>query len=75
MYKPKERYNSKARGSVAGGKKKGKRHRSEITSNVAEPDANATILVTKTKTEKEAERVERMRNEVRIYYLRCTDAL
>lgn len=65
MFKPRERYNAKARGSVAGGKKKGKRPHSAVESGAPETDPNTAMMVPRTKAEKDAERIERLRHEVR----------
>lgn len=60
-----ERYNAKARGSTAGSshKKKGKRREKDTTDSV-QHDPNAEIVVPKSEDQKNAERKERLRQEV-----------
>jgi ATP-dependent RNA helicase DHX37/DHR1 len=63
MHQPRVGYNDKARGSTAGGKKKGK-HRHQFSNVTSEPvDPNATIYVPKTIEEKELEK-KRLKQEV-----------
>lgn len=64
------KFNAKARHSTAGSRKKGKpkRRREEDEPSPVEEDPNASILVPKSKESKEAERKERLRQEV---HVRC----
>lgn len=64
MHQPRLGYNAKARGSNAGGKKKGKRRIQASGEPSEEVDPNATIHVPKTMAEKEIERKERVKQEV-----------
>lgn len=57
-----ERYNSKARGSTSGGKKKGKRP--IFTQDKDAEDPNASIYVPKSEEVKEMEKREKMKAEV-----------
>lgn len=57
-------YNAKARGSVAGGKKKGKRRTQAAPLISGQADPNACIHVPKSMDEKEAERREKVKQEV-----------
>lgn len=67
MFKPREGHNAKARRSTAGGsRKKGKRRTSTVESTAQEGDPNVTVLVPKSKEEKDTERRERLRKEVRL---------
>ena len=65
---PRERFNAKARRSVAGGsshkKKKVKQPRKDGSEGQEPADANAEILVEKTKEEREQSRRELLRQEV-----------
>ncbi len=65
---PRERFNAKARRSVAGGsshkKKKVKTLRKDEGEDQEPADANAEILVEKTKDEREQRRRELLRQEV-----------
>jgi len=65
---PRERFNAKARRSVAGGsshkKKKVKKLPKDEGEGLGLPDANAEILVEKTKEEREQRRREFLRQEV-----------
>src|SRR5258708_563789 len=66
--RPRESYNSKARQSTAGTRKKGKRKRVS-RSEVEEPaNCNADIITTKTKEEKEIERREKLLQEVYLVF-------
>jgi hypothetical protein len=60
------KFNAKARKSTAGSRKKGKpsRRREEGEPPPVQEDPNASILVLKTKETKEAERREKLRQEV-----------
>jgi hypothetical protein len=55
-----QRFNAKARGSVAGGSHKKKKRVKNV-----EGDSNAVEMVPKTVEQKELDRVERIRQEVR----------
>lgn len=59
-------FNSKARRSTAGSRKKGKQRRKQKDeeSMKIDEDSNAAILVPKTKEQKEQERGERVKQEV-----------
>ena len=65
---PRERFNAKARRSVAGGgshkRKKVKKPRKDGGEGQEHADANAEILVEKTKEEREQSRREILRQEV-----------
>ena len=65
---PRERFNAKARRSVAGGnshnKKKIKKLNKDESEGQEHPDANAEILVEKPKAEKEQHQREALRQEV-----------
>ena len=63
-----ERHNAKARQSTAGSRKKGKR---KATSTIKEPDydPNAEIISLKSDEQKELDRRERLRQEVRSLHL------
>ena len=65
---PRERFNARARRSVAGGsshkKKKVKRPQKDEGEDQEHADANAEILVEKTKDEREQHRRELLRQEV-----------
>lgn len=65
---PRERFNAKARRSVAGGsshkKKTVRKPRKDEGEDQEHADANAEILVEKTKDEKEQRRRELLRQEV-----------
>ena len=71
---PRERFNAKARRSVAGEsshkKKKVKKPLKDEREGQECPDANAEILVEKTKEEKEQDRREFLRQEVCLVALR-----
>ena len=64
MHQPRLGYNAKARGSTAGGKKKGKRTSQASGTTSEQADPNAAIHVPKTMGVKEMERRERMKQEV-----------
>lgn len=65
---PAESYNAKGRQSTAGSRKKGKlKKKSKIQPGESEIDVNSVIHVPKSKEEKELERKERLRQEVRAY--------
>lgn len=59
-----ERYNAKARGSTAGGKKKGKRP--IFTQDKDAEDPNAAIHVPKSEQVREMEKREKMKAEVHL---------
>ncbi len=67
MYHPKERYNAKARQSSASHKKKGKRKKggADDSTHIQEFDVNAEIIVPKSQEQKEEDRKERLKQEVR----------
>jgi hypothetical protein len=64
MHQPRVGYNDRARGSSAGGKKKGKRLSRLSASTSEQADPNATIHAPKTPEEKEIEKKERIKQEV-----------
>jgi ATP-dependent RNA helicase DHX37/DHR1 len=64
MHQPRVGYNDKARGSTAGGKKKGKRRNQPSIVTSEQVDPNATIHVPKTMEDREKEKKEKMRQEV-----------
>jgi ATP-dependent RNA helicase DHX37/DHR1 len=64
MHQPRVGYNDKARGSTAGGKKKGKRRFQPPAATSEQVDPNATIHIPKTMEEKELDKKERMKQEV-----------
>lgn len=64
MHQPRVGYNDKARGSTAGGKKKGKRRSQPSAASSPQVDPNATIHVPKTMEERQTEKKERMKQEV-----------
>jgi len=64
MHQPRVGYNDKARGSIAGGKKKGKRRSKPTILTSEQVDTNATIHVPKTMEDREKEQKEKMRQEV-----------
>lgn len=64
MHQPRVGYNAKARGSTAGGKKKGKRKNPTPGTTLEQTDSNGAIYVPRTTEEKEMERRERMKQEV-----------
>lgn len=57
-------YNAKARHSTAGQRKKGKR-RNNVATAETELDSNAAVLAPKSDEQKELDRRERLRQEVR----------
>jgi len=61
---PRERYNAKARHSAAGSHKKSKRKNS--TGGVNVQDVNKEVHIPKTKEEKEIDRKERLKQQVRL---------
>jgi len=63
MSHAREQFNAKARQSSAGSRRKSKRKRVE-GQPVGEDDPNKSILVPKTKEQKEQERKEKLRQEV-----------
>jgi ATP-dependent RNA helicase DHX37/DHR1 len=63
MHQPRVGYNDRARGSTAGGKKKGKR-RSQPSEQT---DPNVTIHVPKTTEERQMEKKERMKQDVCLF--------
>ena len=67
MNNTRERYNAKARQSTAGHRKKGKRK--ALPATVTEPkyDPNSDIIVPKSDEQKELDRRERLKQEVRMY--------
>jgi ATP-dependent RNA helicase DHX37/DHR1 len=67
MYQPRVGYNDRARGSTAGGKKKGKRRSKPSIVTSEQVDPNAIIHVPKTVEEREMEKKERMKQEVCFY--------
>ena len=70
---PRERFNAKARRSVAGGsshkKKTVRKLRKDEGEDQEHADANAEILVEKTKEEREQRRKDTLRQEVRLVTL------
>ena len=76
---PRERFNAKARRSVAGGsshkKKKIKKPNKDEAEGQEHPDANAEILVEKPKEEKEQHRRDLLRQEVYLVVLRMQKGL
>lgn len=63
-HQPRVGFNDKARGSVAGGKKKGKRTKASPAGPSVAPDPNVVIYVPKSSEVKELERKERVKQEV-----------
>jgi ATP-dependent RNA helicase DHX37/DHR1 len=65
MNAPREKHNAKARQSTAGQRKKGKR---KASSTIKEPDhdPNAEIIALKSEEQKELDRRERLRQDVRV---------
>lgn len=64
-----EKFNAKARQSTAGSRKRGKPKKTKTEgelSAVVTVDSNADIFIPKTKEEKEQDRKEKLRQEVRL---------
>lgn len=66
MHQPRIGYNAKARGSIAGGKKKGnqKQRRGQGDEGDRDGGPNAPIYIPKSEEEKERQRKERVKQEV-----------
>jgi ATP-dependent RNA helicase DHX37/DHR1 len=67
-----ELYNSKARQSTAGARKKGKLKRGSRSEAEEPADCNAAIITPKTKEEKEIERKEKLLQEVYLVFELCS---
>lgn len=65
MNRARERHNAKARQSTAGQRKKGKRKASAVTVQDPDYDPNAEIIAPKSEEQREADRRERLKQEVR----------
>jgi ATP-dependent RNA helicase DHX37/DHR1 len=65
MREPRQRHNAKARQSSAGpSRKKGKRTAAVSEAFHEEPDSNAEVFISKSKEQKDAERRERLQQEL-----------
>lgn len=65
MYRPKERYNAKARQSSTSHKKKGRKKKDSLSDpQIQDVDVNADIVVPKSQEQKELDRKERLTQEV-----------
>ncbi|KAF7982902.1 hypothetical protein HWV62_25164 [Athelia sp. TMB] len=64
VHQPRVGYNDKARGSVAGGRKKGKRHSKTSAPPTEQSDPNVIIHIPKSSEEKDLERRERVKQEL-----------
>lgn len=75
MYRPRERHNAKARQSTTDShKKKSERNKSSASDSVEVPelDVNAEVITPKTQEQKELDRKEKLKQEVRSEVL-CLD--
>ena len=74
MHTLRERHNAKARQSTAGQRKKGKRKASSAAVKGPEYDPNSEIIVPKSEEQKELDRRERLKQEVRLEFRPTTSA-
>lgn len=69
MHHTRERHNAKARQSTAGQRKKGKRKAGSTEIREPDHDPNSEIIIPKSEEQKELDRRDRMKQEVRICFV------
>lgn len=69
MHHTRERHNAKARQSTAGQRKKGKRKAGSTDTREPDHDSNLEIIIPKSEEQKELDRRDRMKQEVRICFV------